>query len=230
MEICKNDYDLMFNLYNMRILSKPQTFVNISKTHGIATAISETAKWVKHLNSTEQYNPRFSITRQWIENLSDHESISGAEIGVRYGENAAFLLEKLQIGQFYLIDPYDAYEEYKPDWSDEDMTEAERVAKKRLRTFDSVAFIKEYSDDAASQLPGEFDFVYIDGNHDFEYVKSDLELYYPLVKHGGILAGHDYSRSFPGVVEAVDEFAHQHGLKLTEDLWDDWFVKKPINE
>ena len=36
------------------------------------------------------------------------------------------------------------------------------------------------------------DFVYIDANHSYDYVKEDIELWYPKVKSGGYLLGHDY--------------------------------------
>jgi len=38
---------------------------------------------------------------------------------------------------------------------------------------------------------GDFDCVFIDGNHSYEYVKKDYENYYKLVKNGGIIAFHD---------------------------------------
>jgi len=38
---------------------------------------------------------------------------------------------------------------------------------------------------------GDFDCVFIDGNHSYEYVKKDYENYYSLVKRGGIIAFHD---------------------------------------
>lgn len=40
-------------------------------------------------------------------------------------------------------------------------------------------------------INGEFDAVFIDGNHSYEYVKKDLENYMPKVKEGGIIALHD---------------------------------------
>ena len=40
-------------------------------------------------------------------------------------------------------------------------------------------------------IKGEFDAVFIDGNHSYEYVKKDLENYWPKVKPGGIVALHD---------------------------------------
>jgi predicted O-methyltransferase YrrM len=42
-----------------------------------------------------------------------------------------------------------------------------------------------------STLNKQYDAVFIDGNHSYEYVKKDLENYYPKVKIGGIVALHD---------------------------------------
>ena len=36
------------------------------------------------------------------------------------------------------------------------------------------------------------DFVYVDARHDYKGVLEDLRLYWPKVRQGGILAGHDY--------------------------------------
>lgn len=212
--------------------SKPQIFWNITKNHGVKTAISETLRYTYHFTSTKNYKPRLRITREWIDILSDHESISGAEIGVGRGNHAAFLLQTLDICQFYLIDPYVAYdqEDRSKGISSEMMVDAKSVAEDTLVNFESVTFINKYSDDAVSSLPRELDFVYIDGNHDYEYVKSDLDNYYTVVKSGGILAGHDYNSDWPGVILAVNEFANQRDLEVREDLWSDWFFQKPVIE
>ncbi len=56
---------------------------------------------------------------------------------------------------------------------------------------------------------GELDFVYIDGNHRYEFVKADLETYARKVRPGGFLAGDDYGVAGwwdDGVTRAVDEF------------------------
>jgi cephalosporin hydroxylase len=38
---------------------------------------------------------------------------------------------------------------------------------------------------------GEVDFLFIDGDHSYEGVKKDFELYSPLVRKGGVIAFHD---------------------------------------
>ena len=65
----------------------------------------------------------------------------------------------------------------------------------------SVVAAQEFKD-------GSLDFVFIDANHDYEYVKEDILAWLPKIKKGGIIAGHDYHLNtidFPGVYKAVHE-------------------------
>ncbi len=50
------------------------------------------------------------------------------------------------------------------------------------------------------------DMLWIDGDHSFEAVTSDLQTYAPRVARGGLICGHDYSVWHPEVVKAVDAF------------------------
>ncbi len=62
-----------------------------------------------------------------------------------------------------------------------------------------------------------FDWIYIDGNHLYEYVKQDLELYYGKVKTGGLITGDDYFQGGwwnGGVVKAVNEFVINYNLHV----------------
>ena len=69
-----------------------------------------------------------------------------------------------------------------------------------------VVLHKGYSYDILPNLDKQFDFIYIDGAHDYDSVKQDIELALPLLKPRGILAGHDYLPQHPGVVaKAVHE-------------------------
>ena len=58
------------------------------------------------------------------------------------------------------------------------------------------------------------DFVFIDANHSYEFIKDDIKHWYPKVKKGGILAGHDYWSDWPGVIQAVDEFISKNNYSL----------------
>lgn len=75
------------------------------------------------------------------------------------------------------------------------------LPKLRVLRMDSVG--------AASIFPdGYFDLVYIDASHEYEDVRADILAWYPKVRNGGLIGGHDYEgmrRVLFGVSEAVDE-------------------------
>lgn len=47
------------------------------------------------------------------------------------------------------------------------------------------------SENAVNDIPNDIDFLYIDGNHQYEYVLQDLTLYYPKVKKNCYIIGDD---------------------------------------
>ena len=69
------------------------------------------------------------------------------------------------------------------------------------------------------------DLVFIDAAHDYENVKNDINAWYPKVKPGGILAGHD--KTWPGVVKAVNEFLLESNNALHILDSDVWGLFKP---
>jgi predicted O-methyltransferase YrrM len=73
-----------------------------------------------------------------------------------------------------------------------------------------VVVHRETSVDAAAAVAdGSLDWVYVDGDHTYDGVRSDLEAWAPKLEPGGLLMGDDYG-SFGwwegGVKRAVDEF------------------------
>ena len=63
--------------------------------------------------------------------------------------------------------------------------------------------------------PGKtFDFIFIDGGHDYETVKNDLECCAEVVDNGGTILCDDYNLSYaPGVKKAIDEFVIKKNYK-----------------
>ena len=55
-----------------------------------------------------------------------------------------------------------------------------------------AVIVRKKSDDALLDVPKTVDFVYIDGNHAFNYVILDILYWSPKVRSGGIIACHDY--------------------------------------
>ena len=59
-----------------------------------------------------------------------------------------------------------------------------------------------------------FDLVFIDAEHDYDNVKRDILAWYPLVKEGGIICGHDYASREPGVIKAVNEIYGEDNVEV----------------
>ncbi len=65
------------------------------------------------------------------------------------------------------------------------------------------------------------DFVFIDADHIFTRCFADINSWLPKIKPGGIIAGHDYCKEHPGVIEAVDKIFGEDWNKnyLDELCW-----------
>lgn len=76
---------------------------------------------------------------------------------------------------------------------------------------DLIKPIKMNSEDAAKMYEDQsIDFVFIDADHSYEAVKKDIMLWWPKVKKGGIISGHD--EYFPDVKRAVTNIFDQYSV------------------
>jgi hypothetical protein len=164
---------------------------------------------------------------------------SGAEVGVLYGNNAGVLLSQWKGKRFYAIDAWrnwsnDQYEGYANALN---MDEVFCRAQQTLAQYgDRVVFQRLTSLEAAALHEKEsLDWIYIDANHAEDYVRSDVEHWWPKVRKGGVLCGHDYIDGYCwethfGVKSAVDTFAEKHLLNVltTGDKFN-WFVFKDLS-
>lgn len=75
----------------------------------------------------------------------------------------------------------------------------------------------------------EFDFIYIDADHSYEWVSFDLKNSYNKIKNGGIISGHDYSiDKHPGCFNAVNDFCRLNNQKIfliSDDLCPSFFIQ-----
>jgi len=125
----------------------------------------------------------------------------GAEIGVYRGQYSNILLNDCSTLKNMIC--VDAWEDYKGYHSDDsgvdydvipDMKSVYEFAKDLLSKHGSkVKMLKGWSVDVAKTIPdGSLDFVFLDGNHAYEYVVADIAAWAPKVRKGGIIYGHDY--------------------------------------
>lgn len=88
---------------------------------------------------------------------------------------------------------------------------------KNVGHYPNLRVIKKPSLEAAASLNGDrFDMVFIDAGHTYEDCKNDIEAWLPRAKN--IIAGHDYSTGWPGVMRAVQEkFGNR--FKVIDTIW-----------
>lgn len=145
----------------------------------------------------------------------------GAEIGVAEGKYSLVLCENVPGLKLNCVDLWDAYtrgyvntlikDRKMQDWALEQ-------AHEKLDPY-GAKFFRAPSEKAAQEFEDEsLDFVYIDGDHSFDYVMLDLIYWSRKVRKGGIVSGHDaYRFRGAGVVDAVSVYTHCHMIN-------EWFV------
>lgn len=202
------------------VMTKNNMLNSRERSGSAIVIIIEHLKWRYNL-LRDRICARFS-TRPMIafikNNIPNGNGFVGIEIGVYHGYHSRNILRNLLIKKLFLIDPYGTYIQ------DGDAV-FENAKKDLLKYQDKIEFVRKTSDDAINDVPNELDFIYIDGNHEYEYVKNDFIMYYPKVKQGGIIGGHDFDTCL-GVREAVTELCREMDLKLHNHKNDWWTIKK----
>ncbi|KXH74532.1 MAG: hypothetical protein AM326_09840 [Candidatus Thorarchaeota archaeon SMTZ-45] len=137
----------------------------------------------------------------------------GAEVGVEKGRFSKLILENMPELKMYLIDPYKYYDGARK--KERGFSEHKRHAHNLLDQY-NIIWLEKKSVDAVREIPdNSLDFVYIDGNHKYDYVMLDIILWTAKVRPGGMIAGHDYynaPRSACMVQNAVDDYTKLHAI------------------
>jgi methyltransferase family protein len=170
-----------------------------------------------------------SRRREFLLELLPKHSVC-AEIGVWKGDFAREILRATQPLRLHLIDPWkhETGEEYKGAWYGNrlrlNQTDIDAIYGAVCTRFETetragrVEIHRGNSSEVLSEFPdGCLDWVYIDGNHLYEFVIRDLDLSFEKTKAGGYIAGDDYRSGGwwqGGVQKAVDEFVERAGVEV----------------
>ena len=141
-----------------------------------------------------------------------------AEIGVYNGEFSERILKKKKFVKLYGVDPWLYYPDlYKVENSDKYKQDEQdfryRNTLTRLKKYidqGRAVIIRNTADNAAKEDLKDinFDFVYIDGNHGYDYVMSDLQNYSAKLNKKGKICLDDYH--FPEVHDAAKDFLEKN--------------------
>jgi hypothetical protein len=165
-----------------------------------------------------------------------------AEIGVHEGEFSEQILAITKPELLHLIDPWK--HEENPEYrgarygglgseGQARMDERyERVREKFAAEIQrgQVKLHRDFSGAVAGEFEDSyFDWIYLDGNHLYDFVLQDLELYFPKVKAGGYITGDDYGKQGwwdNGIQRAVDEFVSRNDSLSLKVIGTQYIIRK----
>ena len=144
----------------------------------------------------------------------DKDATTWCEIGSNLGESALIISSFPQIQKLYCIDHF---------W-DGDRQFNEFVQRTAINK-DKIELLRHKSLELYGKFPPNIlDVMYIDGNHEYESVKQDLEFAYFIIKPHKFICGHDYNMQHAGCKQAIDEFITLRNLKIQKVFCDTSFV------
>jgi len=129
---------------------------------------------------------------------------NGVELGVLKGDTLLRLAKRFPYLNITGVDIWKEFHGKPQDQMDYFETVVMEGIKKyngriKILKMDTVLAALEFADKS-------LDYVFIDADHSYESVRSEINAWLPKVKSGGYMMGHDYHHErFPGVTEAVDE-------------------------
>jgi hypothetical protein len=175
----------------------------------------------------------FNMENQYLELLDEvPEGGIFVELGAYKGKSTSFIVTEIinkdKNIKFHTIDTFEG----DSGSNDENEVNAYRnviVSNMYEEFIKNTEHLKEYfnvivgkSDESSEFFEDDsVDVIFIDAGHSYESVIKDIKSWLPKIKNGGIMSGHDYNNSWPGVKMAVNEIFNKID-KIDNDCW---FVK-----
>ena len=159
-------------------------------------------EWLGHKGYNHQY---FGLVYacDWLSTIFKNGEASLLEIGSYKGESTSIFASTGLFSKITCLEPFEGNEEAL-DLLDDDWIRVKKEFWTNTRHWNNINLVQKFSYDAIDQFPNKhFDFIYIDANHKYEDIKSDINMYLPKCKK--IIGGHDYGNQHPGVMKAVNE-------------------------
>tara|TARA_B100000287_G_C20565924_1_gene754492 strand:- start:80 stop:658 length:579 start_codon:yes stop_codon:yes gene_type:complete len=175
------------------------------------------------IKTNHQFMGMINLISFLSENLDEDEDRQMIEIGSYMGESTFLFACSNIFSNIETIEPHDGEEEFNNIF-DYDWDFVKKEFETNIRFFDNIKHHKDYSYNVVDKFNNRnYDFVYVDGNHDYFSVERDLLSYSSKVKIGGFIGGHDYLPSeWPEVVRAI----HNVVGKPDHVYWDSSWIKK----
>lgn len=186
---------------------------------------------LKHFYEEPQFGENwFTYPKLYSDMVKEFPSGSKfVEVGAWKGKSAAYMAVEIINAEkdieFYVVDTWEGSSEHKDN---PELQELFHIFTENMKPVDNYHIpMRMTSLEAATRFEDEsLDFVFIDAAHEYEHIKEDLNAWYPKIKSGGILAGHDFYPDQPnwgGVHRAVTEV---FGTNYTHIDGDCYLIRK----
>lgn len=168
---------------------------------------------------------KYRLSNNWYNhiNLNDYTNrpINYLEIGAYHGANLLSVADTYAIhpqSQLFCIDPWEDYDNYP---------EYKNIQEYNYSLFNfninqsphrnKINVIRGYSNEQILKLQNDFfDIIYIDGNHEPDYVLEDAVLSYRKLKTGGIMIFDDYGWGGENLTKrGIDSFLSGYHKKIS---------------
>jgi hypothetical protein len=197
---------------------------------------------VKHLQEMKRPKTRAAFLGKCADRLN-LQVRQIAEVGVYRGAFSSELRAEFPEAHLHLIDPWRHIPElsslggamhragHTPAGNERVWDQCRAEVAERFIGDDKVTLHRALSREAAMEFAEEsLDLCYIDADHRYEYVQEDIRLWLPKVKHGAILAGHDYRAARPRrklyqAYQAVNDTLGQENIAVGRQMT--WAYVRP---
>lgn len=157
-----------------------------------------------------KYNKKPRQAVVLVDLIKKHNLKVGAELGVFKGETTFYLLDNVPWLELIGVDLWqevswgDKSDEGYFSYSEFNLNDLFFDVSKKADLYSNLTLLRKSTTDAATMIKdNSLDFVFIDADHTYEGVKQDIEAWFPKVRQGGFVTGHDIHMA--GVKKAVTE-------------------------
>ena len=159
-------------------------------------------------------------SKEWVAYIPKPSGpINYLEIGCADGGNAIIISKSYAHhpeSKLYCVDPWMDYDEYPEYKGDQEL--AWKVFNQNIETCADVSKViihRGFSDNIVPTFPNDFfDLIFVDGNHETEYVYRDGLMSLDKVKIGGYIVFDDYCDYWPQTVAGIDKFVKEAGSRI----------------
>lgn len=187
----------------------------------------------EYIYTVDWFSSHILLWANYLNEFKGKPNLRFLEIGSYQGRSSVWLLENIltdDTSSITCVDTFEGSTEHHEHFRDDITTLFEtfshNISKFNEKVKDKVKVIRNTSQVALKQLSleagagdGQYDFVYIDGDHKASSVMEDAVLSLPLLKKGGLMIFDDYlwtccKKEIDDPKPAIDAFMHLYADKI----------------